>query len=251
MAKHDKENPLGLAIARESAFYSDDDITAIIEAGGPNIAPESRNELVLRLEQAAERWIFDDASQSFLTPRMLEKRLTEIEQAAARLLKAIGAGPRGALGSIPGPIKDRLQIAAAKKATRLGKSGKTLLQESVGGVVQIKRWSAKQAQIEIEREAKRKRLSGVANPRKTPNHALNMWIRELAQIYSDIWGGKTKVYWDSYNEEEYPQVFFKFVRAANGTRESGAMSAKGIVGRRMSDIALGRAIQRAMKQPDI
>jgi hypothetical protein len=74
---------------------------------------------------------------------------------------------------------------------------------------------------------------------------------ELAQIYSDIWGGNTKVYWNSYTDEHYPQAFFKFVRAANGTREPGGKAAKGVVGRKMNDSALAKAIQRAMKQPDI
>ncbi len=140
-------------------------------------------------------------------------------------------------------------MAAAKKATRLGKSGRTLLRESVGGVVQIQRWSAKQVQIEIEREAERKRVSHVDHPRKTPDHALNKWIMELAQIYSDIWGGNTKVYWDPY--EKYSQPFHNFVRAAKGTREAGTKAAKGVVGRKMSQTALAKAIQRAMKQPDI
>jgi len=162
------------------------------------------------------------------------------------LIEAIGTGPQGALNSIPGPIIDRLQTAAAKKAVRLGKSGRTLLRESVGGVVQIQRWSAKQVQIEIEREAKRKEDSLVDHPRKTPDHALNKWIIKLAQIYSDIWDGNTKVYYVDFTED-YPQDFVEFVRAANGTREPGTKAAKGVVGRRMNDSALGKAIQRAMK----
>ncbi len=248
MAKRDTAKFPRLAIAREGAFYSDDDIKAIIDATGLGIPPERRDELVGRLEQAAERWIFDNQMQRSLTPRKLENRFSKIERAAARLIEAIGTGPRGELNSIPGPIIDRLQTAAAKKAVRLGKSGRTLLRESVGGVVQIQRWSAKQVQIEIEREAKRKEDSLVDHPRKTPDHALNKWIIKLAQIYSDIWGGNTKVYWDSH--ENYSQPFFKFVRAANGTREPGTKAAR-VVGRRMSDSALAKAIQRAMKHPDI
>ncbi len=248
MAKGANRNPLQLAIAREGAFYSDDDITAIIDATGSKIPPDRRDKLVRRLEQAADRWIFDDQMQRSLTPRELEKRFSKIERAAARLIEAIGTGPQGALNSIPGPILDRLQMAADKKATRLGKRGRTLLQESVGGVVQIQRWSAKQVQIEIEREAKRKGASGVDHPRKTPDHALNKWIMELAQIYRDFWGRNPKVYWDSH--ENYSQPFFKFVRAANGTREPGTKAAR-VVGRRMSDSALAKAIQRAMKHPDI
>ncbi len=249
MAKRTIKNPLRLAIAREGAFYSDDDITAIIDATGSVIPPGRRDELVQRLEQAADRWKFDDAMQHSPTPRMLEKQFSAIERAATRLMEAIGTGPQGALDSIPGPRLDRLQMAAAKKATRLGKSGRTLLRESVGGVVQIQRWSAKQAQIEIEREAKRKRVSRVDHPRKTPDHALNKWIMELAQIYSDIWGENIKVYFDPY--EKYSQPFHNFVRAAKGTREAGTKAAKGVVGRRMSNTALAKAIQRAMKQPDI
>ena len=127
MAKRGIDNFPRFAIEREGPFYSDDDITAIIEAAGPNFPPKRRDELVRRLEQAAERWIFADASQRFPTPRMLEQRFTEMEQAAAYLLKVIGAGPQGALSSIPGPIMDRLQSAAAKKARRLGKSGGELI----------------------------------------------------------------------------------------------------------------------------
>ncbi len=85
-------------------------------------------------------------------------------------------------------------MAAAKKAMRLGKSGRTLLRESVGGVVQIQRWSAKQVQIEIEREAERKEDSGVDHPRKTSNYALNKWLLELDQIYSNIWGGPPAIW---------------------------------------------------------
>ncbi len=195
--------------------------------------------------------MLDDAMQRLPTARKLENQFSAIERAATRLMKAIGTGPQGALNSIPGPIIDRLQTAAAKKATRLGKSGRTLLRESVGGVVQIQRWSAKQVQIEIERESERENISRVSNPRKTTDRALNKWIMELAQIYSDIWGGNTKVYWNSYTDEDYPQAFFKFVRAANGTREPGTKAAKGVVGRRMNDSALAKAIQRAMKQPAI
>lgn len=249
MAKRGIKNPPRPAIAREGAFYSDDDITAIIDATGSGIPPGRRDKLVGRLEQAAERWMLDDAMQHLPTPKMLEKQFAEIERAAANLLEVIGAGPQGALSSIPDPILDRLQLAAAKKATRLGKSGRSLLQESVTGVVQIKRWSAKQVQIEIEREADRNRDSRVSNPRKTTDRALNKWIMEILQIYRDIWGGNTKVYWDPY--EKYSQPFHNFVRAANGTRESGTKAAKGVVGRRMSNTALTKAIQRAMKQPDI
>ena len=147
MAKRDTAKFPRLAIAREGAFYSDDDITAIIDATGSKIAPDRRDELVRRLERAAERWMLDDAMQHLPTPRRLEKQFSAIERAATRLMEAIGTGPQGALNSIPGPILDRLQMAAAKKATRLGKSGRTLLRESVGGVVQIQRWSAKQIQI--------------------------------------------------------------------------------------------------------
>ena len=250
MAKRDIAKFPWLTVAREGAFYSDDDITAIIDATGSEIPPDRRDELVRRLERAVDRWISDDVMQHSLTPRMLERQFAKIERAAANLLEVIGAGPQGALNSIPVPIIDRLQTAAAKKAVRLGKSGRTLLRESVGGVVQIQRWSAKQVQIEIEREAKRKRLSRIDHPRKTPDHALNRWIIELAQIYSDIWDGNTKVYWIEYTEG-YPQAFVKFVRAANGTREPGTKAAKGVVGRRMNDSALGKAIQRAMKPPDI
>ena len=249
MAKRGIKNPPWLAIAREGAFYSDDDITAIIDATGSDISPGRRDELVRRLEQAAELWIFDDAMQRSLTPRMLEKQFSAIERAAANLLEVIGAGPQGALSSIPGPILDRLQSAGAKRATRLGKSGRSLLQDSVGGVVQIQRWSAKQVQIEIEREAEREKNSRVPNPRKTTDRALNKWIMEILQIYSDIWGGNTKVYWDPY--EKYSQPFHNFVRAAKGTREAGTKAAKGVVGRKMSDSALAKTIQRAMKQPAI
>jgi len=250
MAKRDIEKFPRFAIAREGAFYSDDDITAMIHATVSDIPPGRRDELVRRLEQAADRWIFDDVMQHSPTPRMLEKRFAEIERAAVNLLEVIGAGPQGTLSSIPGPILDRLQSAGAKKATRLGKSGRSLLQESVGGVVQIKRWSAKQVQIEIEREAKRADDSGVANPRKTPDHALNKWIMELAQIYSDIWGRKPTLSWSDYTNE-YSGPFFEFVRAANGTREPGTKAAKGIVGRKMKNIALGKAIQRVTTLMDI
>ncbi len=252
MAKRGTENPLGLAIAREGTFYSDDDITAIIDATGSGIPPGRRDELVGRLEQAAEWWMLDDVMQHSPTPKMLEKQFAKIERAAANLLDVIGAGPQGALSSIPGPVLDRLQSAAADKARRLGDSGGIpLLRESIGGVVQIKRWSAKQVQIEIKREAERKKLSRVDHPRKTPDHALNKWIMELDQIYRDIWGENTKVYWNSYTDEHYPQAFFKFVRAANGTREPGTKAAKGVVGRKMSDTALAKTIQRAREQPAI
>ena len=249
MAKGANRNPLRLAIAREGAFYSDDDITAIIDATGSGIPPGRRDELVRRLEQAAGLWIFDNAMQRSPTPRKLEKRFSAIERAATRLMEAIGTGPQGALNPIPGPILDRLQMAAAKKATRLGKSGRTLLRESVTGVVQIKRWSAKQVQIEIEREAKRKDDSRVTNPRKTLNQALNKWIMELDKIYSDIWGGNKKVYFDPH--DKYSQSFHNFVRAAKGTREPGTKAAKGVVGRKMSNTALAKAIQRARRQPNI
>lgn len=251
MAKRGIKNPPRPGIAREGEFYSDNDIMAIIDATGSKKKPARRDELVRRLEQAAKRWILDDAMRQLPTARKLETQFSAIERAATRLMEAIGTGPQGALNSIPSPILDRLQMAAAKKATRLGKSGNTLLRESVGGVVQIQRWSAKQVRIEIEREAKRKRVSHVDHPRKTPDYALNKWIMELAQIYSDIWGGNTKVYWNSYTDENYPQAFFKFVRAANGTREPGKKAAKGVVGRRMNDSALGKAMQRAMKQLNI
>ncbi len=250
MAKRDIEKFPWFAIAREGAFYSDDDITAIIDATGSGIPPGCRDELVGRLEQAAERWKFDDVMQHSPTPRMLEKQFSEIERAATRLMEAIGTGPQGALKSIPVPILDRLQTAAAKRATRLGKSGRTLLRESVGGVVQIQRWSAKQVQIEIEREAKRKGASGVDHPRKTPDHALNKWIMELAQIYSDFSGRKPTLSWSDYTNK-YSGPFFEFVRAANGTREPGTKAAKGVVGRRMSNIAIGKAIQRVTTLMDI
>ncbi len=61
MAKRAIKNPPRLAIAREGAFYSDDDITAIVDATGSDIPPGRRDELVQRLEQAADRWKFDDA----------------------------------------------------------------------------------------------------------------------------------------------------------------------------------------------
>ncbi len=193
MANRGIKNPPRPTIAREGGFYSADDIAAIIDATGSSIPPGRHDELVRRLERAAERGMLDDAMQHLPTARKLEKQFSAIERAATRLMEAIGTGPQGALNSITGPILDRLQMAAAKKATRLGKSGRTLLRESVGGVVQIQRWSAKQVQIEIEREAKRKVDSHVDHPRKTPDHALNKWIMELAHIYSDIWGGNTKV----------------------------------------------------------
>ncbi len=250
MAKRGIKNVPRFAIAREGAFYSDDDITAILDATGSGIPPGRRDELVRRLEQAAERWRFDDAMQRSPTPRMLEKQFTEIERAAAHLLKVIGAGPQGALSSIPGPRLDRLQSAAADKARRLGDSGGIpLLRESIGGVVQIKRWSAKQVQIEIEREAKREGLSRVPNPRKTTDRALNKWIMEILQIYRDIWGENTKVYFDPH--DKYSQSFHNFVSAAKSTREPGTKAAKGVVGRKMSDTALAKAIQRARRQPDI
>ena len=187
MAKRGIKNPSWLAIAREGAFYSDDDIKAIIAATGSDIPPGRRDELVRRLEQAAELWIFDNAMQRSPTPRKLEKQFSAIERAATRLMEAIGTGPQGALNPIPGPILDRLQMAAAKKATRLGKSGRTLLRESVTGVVQIKRWSAKQVQIEIEREAKRKDDSRVTNPRKTDAASSAVTaLEELQEMQSEF-----------------------------------------------------------------
>ena len=52
MAKRAIKNSPRLAIAREGAFYSDDDITAIIDATGLGIPPGRHDELVQRLEQA-------------------------------------------------------------------------------------------------------------------------------------------------------------------------------------------------------
>ncbi len=76
MAKRDIAKFPRLAIAREGAFYSDDDITAIIDATGSGIPPGRRDELVGRLEQAAERWMLDDQMQHSLTPRMLAKQFS-------------------------------------------------------------------------------------------------------------------------------------------------------------------------------
>ncbi len=59
MAKRSIKNFPRFAIAREGAFYSDDDITAIINATGSGIPPGRRDELVGRIEQAADTWIFD------------------------------------------------------------------------------------------------------------------------------------------------------------------------------------------------
>ncbi len=100
----------------EDAFYSDDDITAIIDATGSEIPPDRRDKLVRRLEQAANRWIFENQMQRSPTPRKLENRFSKIERAAAKLLEEIGTGPQGALNSIPDPIIDRLQMTRRRSS---------------------------------------------------------------------------------------------------------------------------------------
>lgn len=249
MPKHSIDKYPPFVIAREGPFYSDDDIEAIIAAIGLTIPLGRRDELVQRLEQVVETWIFETAIQHFPTPVQLKKQFTKIERAAARLLDAIETGPPGPLGRIPGPIRDRLEKAATKKAALLGKSGGALLRDSVEGVVQIKRWAEKQIQIENERGSEQEKRSGVKNPRKSTDRAFRNWIMELAKIYHDILGKKPTVSWNNY-QEKYYGPFFNFVRAASGVRDSGEKPAMGIVRRSKSNGALAKAIQRATNNMD-
>ena len=217
----------------DARLYSDRVITKIVAATGQDIPPERCDELMARLEQAAENLRLRRILHQEPTARMLRDKFIMIERAANNLLDELGAGPAGALSTIPKLILDQLQLAAIKKAKPIGKSGYSLLQGSVAGVVQLKRWSKKLASSAAERESKRIELSGVKKPRRSKDQTLKYWINDLSVIYRDIWEREPRLHWNAYTET-CTGGFFKFVRSAGDA-----------IGVDKSDHALGMAIRRA------
>lgn len=214
-------------------LYSDRDITRIVAATGLKNPPKRFDMLRARLEQAAENLRLRNIVHKEPTARKLRDKFQKIEDAASNLLSELGAGPDGGLSEIKNSIIDRLQLSAIKKAKPLGKSGRSLLQGSVDGVVQLKRWAKSLANSEAEQENKRRELSNVENPRRSKNHVLKYWINDLSKIYQDIWEQEPTLYWDDYTET-YIGEFLKFVQAAGEA-----------IGVEKGDHALATIIRRA------
>lgn len=217
----------------DERLYSDREITRIVAATDLEIPPERFDMLRTRLEQAAEKRRLRKIVHKELTARMLRDKFKKIEKAANGLLNELGAGPAGGLSKIQNSIIYRLQSAAIKKAKPLGKSGISLLQGSVDGVVQLKRWANTLASAAAEQESKRRELSSVKIPRRSKSHVLKYWINDLSEIFRDIWEQEPRLHWDPCTETN-TGGFFNFVRSSGGT-----------IGIEMSDDALAQAIRRA------
>lgn len=218
--------------------YSEDDITNIIKMNDANISSSRRDELSLRLEQAAERRFTQRTVNQEPTAKMVGDRFNKIEKAAEKLLSEIGVGPGGSLRTVPGHVLSRFQLMANKKAVNFDMPAVNLFRETVASVVQIRRWSKQQVRIENEREKRRLGSSGVANPRRSKSTALRYWVLELSDIYSDFFDRKhTKptVTWDAYDEQPKGN-FFNFIRCS-------AIP----LGEKQSDVALAKDIQKASK----
>jgi len=219
-------------------LYSENDVAKIVDAVGFQISPERQKELRGGLEQAAEKLGIQEALHSEPTAATLHKKFTKIENAATNLLKEIGAGPAGALAAIPNTIRDQLQSSAIKKAAPLGRSGRSILQDSILGVVRLKRWSNKLATSAAKRESVREEISGVARPRRSGSQTFKYWINDLSYIYRDIWGREPKLGWNEYTQTNIGG-FFKFIRSAGAA-----------IGVDKSDDALAMNIRRAKKIRD-
>lgn len=250
----DKISP-SISPARNTKLYSTEHIAKIIAELGIEIPPERHEALAGGLEQAAQQWRLQKILQINPTASELQAQFTRIERAANNLLKELGvedviAPParlpvetqdpvsdkrirRRLLNTIPKSILDQIQLAAIGKAAAFGKSGESLLQESVAGVVQLKQWSKKLASAAAERESKRIKLSRQKSPRRSESRTLQYWINDLFRIYRDIGGRKSSVTWNEY-AGIYTGEFFCFVR-----------SSLEIIGYDISDTALAKNIQRA------
>ena len=222
----------------DAGLYSDKDITKIVTATGHNISPGRHGELKARLEQAAENLGRQRILHQEPTAKMLRDKFERIERAANNLLDELGAGPAGGLSTIPKSILDRLQLATIKKAEPLGKTGHSLLRESVAEVVQLKRWARKLASSADERESKRRELSGLENPKRSKNQPVKYWINDLSVIYRDIWERESKLHWNAYTKTP-SGGFFNFVRSAGDA-----------IGVDYSDDALAMMMRRARKIRD-
>jgi hypothetical protein len=224
-----------LANTGRSNPYSKCDIATIIAATGIEISSERTEELMDRLGQAAERLKLQTIIHNEPTAKMLQKKFSRIEKAADSLLNELGAGPADSTRSIPKSILDGFQLAAIRRAAPLGKSGISLLQESIGGVVQLKRWSRKLSGIAAEQERKRREDSGQKDPRRSKTWPFRYWINDLSRIYQDIWEREPRLNWNDH-AQEYTGGFFKFVRASSV-----------VLGVNMADDALAMNIRRAKK----
>ena len=248
MPKRSIDNFPRLAFAQEGPFFSKADVDGILaEVNIPlprsRIAMESpiartgdterrkigrRAALQIRLERAAELRAYNDVLQRAPTPLMLEKRYARAERAALDLLNALGAGPSGQFSKVPVPIQNGLMTAAAEKAKRRGEPRSYIVQETLSGVIQLRRWSTRL----------KEGAHGKAQQAAAPNvgdAALGAWIANLAAIFRDIWN-RDKV---GVSENPYTHKpggpFFRFVRASSQR-----------LGMSFEDQALKKRIQRAL-----
>ena len=259
MAKRSLEGSPRLAIAREGTFYSEDDITEIIEAVGKKFPAKHRKELADRLERAADKLAMNRALQRAPTNKMNRTRFEAIDNAARKLLDALGVGPAGGIRAMPSPILDGLMkaaisaaeaaervgaksdsvlaeliVAARPKASRLGKSNSALIRDALTSVVLLQRLSRHRVAAASEAQER----SDNVNWRHVGDQARKQWIVDLADIYCDMWKRKPTVSRDAA-ADRYIGPFFRFVEASGRA-----------VGVDKSNPALGKIILRATSNTD-
>lgn len=238
MAKRDNNKCSARASAGCPETYSETVIEQIIVATGRTIVATRRRELMNRLEQAAKKLFTQQEMSQQPTAKMLRDKFSKIEKAAKALRAEIGVGANGSIRAVPSFVLDPLHLAAIKKGRKLGMSGNSFLHDVVAGIVQIERWAKKQTHLEATREAQRRELSGVTNPRRGKKSAMKYWVLELSVIYHEFFDTdhiKPTFTWDEY-KHAYSGGFFNFVRCA-----ANALNDKS------SDAALAEYIKKAAK----
>lgn len=196
--------------------YSNENIMNIIKQADIQLSGECLTEFHRRMELAAERRNLQQITSQSPTAKMNQEDYSGIAKAAHSLLKKFGVDNSGRVSSIPESRRNQLQMDLATEARSHGKTTHALLQEHIDVISYIKLSKEKLALKEKKREVKRRKLSGVSNPRRSRTRHIKRWINELSDIFHefvDETHTKPTYTWNAHDEKPEGR-FLNFIYAA-------------------------------------